>query len=229
MHKLIGILLLFFHSSFAANGQLHLWSSIGIQVPGQQDLKIKEFGNENTVINQTDLIQTSNTTTAITSAGLTYYQRNNGIRIEFTTWEHSSMAFETFQSDHPILTEQDRSSILVSFLRRWEMLQFNQSKTRIETYAGLGYGYVLTEVERGTTRSLRTGFQFLAGCQITLSKHIYAMLEYKYILSRDADNVIGKKGQYLIDTSGSFTPFRFGAHFDTRHHAFLIGINLRLY
>lgn len=89
---------------------------------------------------------------------------------------------------------------------------------------GLGYGGVLTEIDKGLQKNIRSAIQLNYGISVPISKKFSAMAEFKYLLTRDADNTSGSEGATVVDTSGHWTLFRLGPHIDTKYHAILFGI-----
>jgi len=215
--------------------QFSIGGSIGPQIPGRQDLKFKQYNSQG-VLNQyikTTYVQSN--VSNVSNLHLTYWKNEFGLRLEYLRWEHNSIAKEFLTGEIPLFnsTEQSRKAIYINLMKRFS-LPFTSPDTNLQfnngySYIGVGYGAVLTEINRGLQRNIRSGIQVSYGVNFPISKRLRTFAEFKYILTRDADNISAPVGKTVVDTSGHWTLFRLGPHIDTKYHVIQIGFQWDLF
>ena len=221
--------------AFFCNGQLNAGFSYGIQYPGLQDLKFKKYDAKGQLTQTIKSSKVYSSHSAIPSFFVNQWKKHWGIGLEYMVWEHFSTAVE-YIADAPIdqpTTEQSREAFLFNLMYRTNISKHHNNSrlvpSKLTYFLGLGFGIIATDIDYGLEKDLRSGFQANLGVNFRISESIYFVIQSKYILAHDADNIDGPADQTVIDTSGRWTPFRFNAHFDTRYYASQIGITWRIF
>ena len=221
---------LFLISVQSAFSQFSIGGSYGIQIPGRQDLKFKQYDANGNLIQYLKTTYVFSNISFMRNLHLTYWQHRFGLRLEYLKWEHNSTAKTYLINQVPEFntTEESRGGFFIMGLMR---TQFPFKKTKDNSfinksysYFGFGYGVVKTEINHGKQADIKSGLQATCGITIPITKRLRGLVEAKYILTHDADNVSAPVGTTVIDTSGHWTLFRFGPHLDTKYHAIQIGI-----
>ena len=212
--------------SSGANAQVQFGIKYGIQKPGKQDLKFKIYDENGLLIQNIKTTNVYSNTTSITSAHVTFWRNKFGLSLDYHEWEHFSTAtqYQTKQIPEINQTEQARQSYMFNVLFRNGIADRLLVFKNIDTHYGIGFGAVNTEIDHGLTNDVRLGFQARYGVRLTLSNSVAILLESKYMLTHDADNLNGPPETLVIDTSGRWTLFRFGPHLDTRYYTLQIGV-----
>ena len=228
-------LLMFILCAYFGSGQLNAGFSYGIQYPGQQDLKYKKYNSDGQHLQTIKSSKVYSSNSAIPSFFVNQWKNRWGIGFEYMVWEHHSIGTEFISKDRvdQPATEQSREAFLLNLMYRTNISRRkNKSEfvpRKFTYFVGLGFGLIATDIDFGLENNLRSGFQANAGVNIKISESIHFVIQSKYILTHDADNISGPANRAVIDTSGSWTPFRFNAHFDTRYYATQIGITWRIF
>lgn len=215
----------------SCHGQIEAGFTYGIQYPGRQDLKFKKYNAEGQHLQTIKSTEVYSRHSALSSFFINRWKNNWGIGLEYMSWEHISTAtdFLSHIAVDRMTTEQSREALLVNVFHRRKLFKPHRKRQYFRGNSSyfmcLGYGMVVTEIDFGLENSLRTGFQAKMGVNLSVSKSINFVIESKYVLTKDADNIGGPANQTVIDTSGDFTPFRFNAHFDTRYYAIQVGLS----
>lgn len=213
-----------------AFSQFSVGGSYGVQIPGRQDLKFKQYDANG---NLTEYLKTTyvfSNISAMRNLHLTYWQRKLGLRLEYLKWEHNSTAKTYLINQVPEFntTEQSRGGVFIMGLMRtrfpFKKTEDNSLISKSYSYFGFGYGVVKTEINHGKQADIKSGLQATYGITIPITKKLRGLVEAKYILTHDADNTSAPVGNTVIDTSGHWTLFRFGPHLDTKYHTIQIGI-----
>jgi hypothetical protein len=219
--------ILTFQSAFS---QFFIGGSYGIQIPGRQDLKFKQYDVNGNLTQYLKTTYVFSNISSIRNLHLTYWQKKLGFRLEYLNWEHTSTAKTYLINQVPEFntTEESRGGVFLMGLMR---TQFPFKKTKDNSfinksysYFGFGYGVLKTEINHGKQADVKSGLQATYGITIPITKRLRGLVEAKYILTHDADNVRAPVGTTVIDTSGHWTLFRFGPHLDTKYHTIQIGI-----
>tara|TARA_R110001583_G_scaffold18633_1_gene73904 strand:+ start:2734 stop:3480 length:747 start_codon:yes stop_codon:yes gene_type:complete len=209
--------------------QLSIGGSIGFQIPGRQDLKFKQYNNRGVLSQYIKSTYVQSNISTISNLHLTYWEKQFGLRLEYLKWEHNSVAKEFLNNEIPEFnsTEQSRNALYLNVMKRLSLPfikpTLNSKFDNGYSYFGLGYGVVLTEINRGLQRNIRSGIQLSYGVNFPISKRLRTFAEFKYILTRDADNTSAPVGKTVVDTSGAWTLFRLGPHIDTKYHVIQFG------
>jgi len=224
------ILFAFLFTMQSAYSQFSIGVSYGIQIPGRQDLKFKQYDIHG---NLTEYLKTTyvfSNISAMRNLHLTYWQRKLGLRLEYLKWEHNSTAKRYLINQLPEFntTEESRGGVFIMGLLRsrfpFKKTSDNSFSNKSYSYFGVGYGVVKTEINHGKLGDIKSGLQATFGITIPITKKIRGLVEAKYILTHDADNAGAPVGTTVIDTSGHWTLFRFGPHLDTKYHTIQLGI-----
>jgi len=220
---------LFYHES--AKAQFSIGAGIGIQIPGRQDLKFRRY--EDGVLQENiKTTEVHSFVSPILNINATYWFTKYGFRLDYYSWEHRSSAneFETNELPPFYRIVQGRDAIFFNILRKSRFpftSKKNQQGSDKFSYFGIGIGETLTEVEEGRTQ-WRAAFKLSYSLSLPITKKINAVLEFKYLLTRDIDTLPNKNG-WLVDTSGRWFPLRFGPHWDTRYYVFQFGLQWNLF
>jgi len=230
LKPLLFVVFLCIFSIQTAYCQFSIGGSYGVQIPGRQDLKFKQYGTNG---NLTQYIKTTYVYSTITTMGnlhITYWQDKFGLRLEYLKWEHTSIAKTYLIDEIPEFNfmEQSRGGVYIVGLMRvrfpFKRTEDNSFVNKSYSYFGFGYGVVKTEINHGLQADVQFGIQVTYGITIPISKRLRGLVEAKYILTHDADNHGAPVGTTVIDTSGHWTLFRFGPHMDTKYHVIQLGI-----
>jgi hypothetical protein len=211
--------------------QFSIGTSYGIQIPGRQDLKFRYY--ENNILTQE--IKTTYVYTSITpifNLNATYWFDKYGIRFDYFGWEHISTAKEFETPDTPPFNglEQGRDALIFSVLRKMRFPFISKEKqlsSNTFSSVGIGIGETLTEVKKGRTQ-WRAAFQLSYNLSVPIIKNVNGTLEFKYLLTRDIDTLPVNDG-WFIDTSGRWSLFRFGPHWDTKYHVIQFGLQWEIF
>lgn len=214
------------------NAQITVGIKMGLQVPGAQDLKFKQFDES------LQLIRTVHTNRVVRELSPLYgimisytgkqgFWQKTQIRIETATWEFYSRSRGFFVEKPPpiISAEQCRTAILISVLRKLAGPSFMESMNIQGSYwyLGAGGGVVSTDIDPGRFE-LNMGLNLIAGLAVPIGKKFEGLFEIKYLVTHDADNnIVDSKGWY-VDTSGTESWLRIGPHLDTRFITVQVGI-----
>jgi hypothetical protein len=212
-----------------AYSQISIGGSFGIQIPGRQDLKFKKYNSQNQLIETIKTAYVQSNISAVENIHLTYWKNKFGARLEYLNWEHNSVAKQYLTSELPEFnsTEQSRQAIYFNVLYRHHFpFKYDNENNYKNGYSflGVGYGGALTEIDKGLQKNIRSAIQLNYGISFPITKRLSALAEFKYLLTRDADNTSGPEGATVVDTSGHWTLFRLGPHIDTKYHVILFGL-----
>lgn len=212
--------------SHAVFSQFSIGTSYGIQIPGRQDLKFRYYEN-NVLLQELKTTYVYTTITPMFNLNATYWFKKYGIRFDYFAWEHISTAkrFETPGTPPFNGIEQGRDALFFSVLRKMPFPFISKEKQRNPNFfssVGIGIGETLTEVKKGRTQ-WRAAFQLSYNLTVPIIKNVNGTLEFKYLLTRDIDTLFVNDG-WFIDTSGRWTLFRFGPHWDTKYHVIQFGL-----
>jgi len=214
----------------SAFSQFSIGGSYGVQIPGRQDLKFKQYDTNGNLSQYLKTTYVFSNISTVKNAHLTYWQHKFGLRLEYLKWEHTSTAKTYLINQIPEFntTEQSRGGVFIMGLMRtrfpFKKTKDNSFINKSYSYFGFGYGVVKTEINHGKQADIKSGLQATCGITIPITKRLRGLVEAKYILTHDADNTNAPVGTTVIDTSGHWTLFRFGPHLDTKYHTIQIGI-----
>lgn len=231
MEKLISkkcALILFFSLlGTVVQAQVVVGISYGIQIPGAQDLKYRYYEN-GSLVRQIKTTEAESTNSGINSYNISYWMKNWGLRLGYNKWDHFSKGDEYVDDELPpipTLVEESREALFLSILHKTKFPFVKSNK--LNSMLGLGFGEALTDIERGV-QQWRAAFQALFGASYKLTNTINVNFEFRYILTRDGDTG-SKIDGWRIDTSGSWHLLRFGPHWDTKFHAFQLGLEWKVF
>ena len=214
-----------------ARAEIEVGMTAGVAIPGDQDIKFKQFSSTGTQLN---LIEQKNVDPSlgplfggkVTAWGNNGFLQFLGLGFESFYWHVNAKpappppapAFEV---------GQHRMATFFNGLARvplHPMFGRFSSKAKMDWFffTGAGGGPVYTRIEHGTNE-WGLGFQLLAGLSIPLFSHLRLRLEGRYLLAPDADT--SPTPGWQVDTSGSPGSFRFGPHLDTSFIPVLLGID----
>jgi len=218
--------IIFIFLSCVSVAQFSVGASYGIQIPGRQDLKFKyfEYGRLTKDL-RTKYVKTP--ITNILNVNALYWRNKFGLRFDYYKWEQLSMAKEFTTGELPpfFKVEQSREALFLSPMIRfgWPFIKSANSFDKRFSFAGIGLGEALTECEQGRTQ-WRAAFQVFYGISVPITAKLKVHAEFKYLLTRDDDNLPPKENSWKVDTSGRWHLFRFGPHWDTKYHVLQIGL-----
>ncbi|MDX1766417.1 hypothetical protein [Arenibacter sp. NBRC 103722] len=223
--------LIFLLLSNPAMAQFNAGASYGIQIPGRQDLKFRYYENGRLKKNlRTKYVKTA--IRNILNINALYWRNKFGLRFDYYKWEHLSVAkvFTTGELPPFFKIEQSREAILLSPMIRfgWPFNKSSDILGRHFSFAGMGLGEALTEIEPGRTQ-WRAAFQVFYGISVPITAKLKVHASFKYLLTRDDDNLAPKDNGWKVDTSGRWHLFRFGPHWDTKYHVLQIGLQWQLF
>ena len=229
-YTFISILLGFFFND-SAYAQFSIGASYGIQIPGRQDLKFRLY-QDGILQENIKTTEVHSSVSSIANINATYWFKKYGFRLDYYSWEHISAAneFETNELPPFYRIVQGRDAIFFSILRKSRFpftSKENQQASNKYSFFGIGIGETLTEVEQGRTQ-WRAAFKLSYSLSLPIAKKLNAILEFKYLLTRDIDTLPNQNG-WLVDTSGRWFPLRFGPHWDTRYYVFQFGLQWNLF
>lgn len=229
--KYIVFVILFLWASHLS-AQITFDSSIGISIPGKQDLKYRYYQN-GVLIKNIKTQRASSTASLIDQIGLAYWFERNGIGVDYLEWEHQSSYIKVISQKLPPLKkiEESRKAFIVKALRSYSW-PFNKGilKDKCSSYIGVGAGFTLTEVTPGLKRDRRLCLLAQMGGTYKISSRLLLFTEAKYILAHDADNYPPPgTTDWLVDTSGHPFPLRPGPHLDTRYYSFSLGMRISFF
>ena len=81
----------------------------------------------------------------------------------------------------------------------------------------------------GAWTQWRAAFQVFYGISVPITAKLKVHASFKYLLTRDDDNLAPKDNGWKVDTSGRWHLFRFGPHWDTKYHVLQIGLQWQLF
>ena len=212
--------------------QLYFGFSGGVQIPGHQDLKFKNYIN-GSVFEEIRTSETVSRSGSILNINALYFWEKYGLRLDYYDWSHTTLALEFKIDNSPPFRriEQERQATLISVMKKlhpFKKLYPKNDSNAQYSYIGAGVGIAYTEVEQGRT-NLDGSFQILGGHSLRLVNRFRITFEFKLILTRDADTRPENSEGWRVDTSGTWHLFRFGPHWDTKYHVFQIGLHYKLF
>jgi len=227
----LAIMLLFYQNS---KSQLYIGSTLGVQVPGMQDLKFKEFdvAANYKYIKMVRTIKTQSDVSFVKGVNVSYWLNNYGLKIEYLNWNHFTTAttFEEIYTPPFYKIKEQRKALYLTLSRKFKTpFTINRDLNKSYSYIEGGYGFAKTTIEHGLQTTQPT-LQISYGISFYLAKRLSGIGVFKYILTSDVDNrapILGEST--IVDTSGSPVFLRNGAHFDTRYHMFLFGLAYQIF
>jgi hypothetical protein len=222
---------LFFLSSISLFAQFSVSASYGFQIPGKQDLKFRQYA-DNVLLQNIKTTYVKSDITPIYNIGLTYWGENYGYRLSYFEWEHISTAKKFLTDEIPPFNsiKQGRDAIFFSLLFKTRFpfrIKENPNISKNYSFIGLGIGETLTEVEGGRTQ-WRAAFKLSYSHSVPIAKNLRALIEFKLLITRDIDTLPNQDG-WFVDTSGRWSPVRFGPHWDTKYHAIQFGLEWNIF
>jgi opacity protein-like surface antigen len=232
--NILGFLLTIGTPSYS-RGEIFVGYNSGINIPGAQDLKFKEYNSQGELIhfylkNDIDGKIGFLNSLNISAWGTHDFWQNIGIQLDALYWRLTTKANGFSKNNAPPFTsiEQDRTAFFVNILRRLPVYNSgNFSSIQRQTYifGGVGAGPLYTNVQHGQ-HEWKIGFQILGGISIPLHQNVHFRIESRYLLAPDADTI--PQTGWEIDTSGTPTPFRFNPHLDTNFVGVMVGVDWQL-
>lgn len=232
--KYLVFLSIFFlqHNSY---GQLDVNFLVGPQVPGMQDLKFKEFdvNNNYKYIKMVRTTKTQSRISFVLGLNIIYWVKNYGFKLEYLDWANFTKAitFEDKNYSPPFFKIKEKHRALYLIVSRKFKIPFTRDKEINKSYSYIegGYGFAKTEVQHGL-QTVQPSLQAAYGFATNFSKRLFFTGTFKYVLTSDVDNRAPILGEgTIVDTSGSPVLLRNGAHFDTRYHMFLFGLQYLIF
>jgi len=214
--------------------QLYIGTTLGVQVPGMQDLKFKVFdvAANYRYVKMVRTTKTQSDVSFVKGINISYWFKNYGIKMEYLNWNLFTTALE-FEEDYnpPFYKFKEKHKALYLTVSRKFKMPFanNTDLNKSYSYVEGGYGFAKTTIQHGLETTQPT-LQFSYGISFYLTKRLSGIGVFKYVLTSDVDNrapIIGEST--IVDTSGSPVFLRNGAHFDTRYHMFLFGLQYQIF
>jgi hypothetical protein len=227
----LAILLLFYQNG---KSQIYISATLGVQVPGMQDLKFKEFDIDANYkyIKMVRTTKTQSSVSFVKGLNVSYWLKNYGIKMEYLNWHHvtTATAFEEDYTPPFYRFKEQHRALYVTLSRKFKIpFAINTDLNKSYSYIEGGYGFAKTTIEHGLQTTQPT-LQMSYGIAFYLAKRLRGVGVFKYVLTSDVDNrapILGEST--IIDTSGSPFFLRNGAHFDTRYHMFLFGLQYQIF
>jgi len=215
--------------------QLYIGSLTGLQLPGMQDLKFKVFDRANNYkyLKMVKTTKTKSSTSVVKGLSLAYQTKKYGFKLTFVQWRHitTATAFEDVNYIPSFYTiKEARKALYISFLRKFKdpIVRLTNADKAFSFVEG-GYGFARTVVEHGL-RTTQPTLQVAYGIVRPFSNRLSGVFTFKYVLTSDVDNRAPILGEdTIVDTSGAPALLRNGAHFDTRYHMFLLGLQYQIF
>ncbi|MFK5890159.1 MAG: hypothetical protein QM486_05460 [Flavobacteriaceae bacterium] len=222
------VMLLCFQNS---KSQLYIGATLGVQVPGMQDLKFREFDTDGHYVRMIKTSETHSTISLVKGLNVSYWFKKYGLKLDYLYWNHNTVADKYIGDYLPSISKirEKRQALHLVLLRRFKIPFAKNNMSKSFSFVGAGYGFAKTIIQHGLTTT-QPSLQVSCGFSFLLTKNLNAVSEFKYVLTSDVDNraaIIGEST--IVDTSGSPVLFRNGAHFDTRYHMFLFGLQYQLF
>lgn len=209
--------------------------SFGLNIPGDQDLKFKYFDSQGNLVYNIRTNQIYERPSPIYNVNLSLWGTNDilkyaGLRVDMLAWQYTTElnygAGTWLKMPFSRSVNQTRSGVLVSLVGRVPFYHNgNTSPTGRQAFlfGGIGAGPVYTDIQNGREQWW-PGYQLLAGYQMPIARNMNLTLEFRYLVTHDAD-LIGTHQGWHVETSGTPNAPRLDPHNDTRSVGITVGID----